>query len=244
MIIQKFYKFYGKRLFDFSLALLILIPLCLIIIPFTIVVFISDFASPFYLAKRVGKNGKNFFLIKIRSMIKNADKSNIISTKKDDKRITKIGSLIRKLKIDEIPQVFNIINGQMSFVGPRPNTYKYGVELYTRKEMRQLLMRPGVTDIASIVFSDEGNILNNKENPDTSYNELIRPWKSKLGILYVEKFSFTLDLSLIFITFINIFNRQLALKLLNKILLNLTNDGELISICRRNQPLTKENPPA
>ena len=132
----------------------------------------------------------------------------------------------------------------MSFVGPRPNTYKYGVELYTRKEMRQLLMRPGVTDIASIVFSDEGNILNNKENPDTSYNELIRPWKSKLGILYVEKFSFTLDLSLIFITFINIFNRQLALKLLNKILLNLTNDGELISICRRNKPLTKENPPA
>ena len=151
--------------------------------------------------------------------------------------------MIRKLKIDEIPQVLNIILGQMSFVGPRPNTYKHGVELYSDKEMQQLLISPGITDIASIVFSDEGSILMNKKNPDKSYNELIRPWKSKLGILYLEKYSFKLDISLIFITFINIFNRKLALRLLNKILSNLTNDKELISICKRNKPLTKANPP-
>ena len=243
MNFKKFYRLYGKRLFDNFLALFISIPLLLLSFPFIIAVFFEDFSSPFYFAKRVGKNGRKFFLIKIRSMIKNADQSNIISTKKDDKRITNIGVLIRKLKIDEIPQVLNIIFGQMSFVGPRPNTYKHGVELYTKEEMRQLLISPGVTDIASIVFSDESTILINKKYPDKSYNELIRPWKSKLGILYLEKYCFKLDLSLIFITFINIFNRQLALKLLNEILSNLTNDKELISICRRNKPLTKGNPP-
>ncbi len=241
---KQFYKLYGKRLFDLLLSLLIGIPLLLVIFPFSIIVFLGDFSSPFYLAKRVGKNGKNFFLIKIRSMIKNADKSNVISTKKDDIRITKIGSLIRKLKIDEIPQIINILFGQMSFVGPRPNTFKYGVELYTKKEMNQLLISPGVTDLASIVFSDEGSILFNQVNPDQAYNQLIRPWKSRLAILYYENFNFKLDIILIFLTFINIFNRKFALKCLNKILNELTNDKELISICKRNMPLKKGNPPS
>ncbi len=240
---KNFYKIYGKRLFDFSLTLFIFIPLLLIIFPFIIMVFLSDFSSPFYLAKRVGKKKKNFFLIKIRSMIKNADKSSVISTKKDDVRITKIGLIIRKFKLDEIPQIFNILLGQMSFVGPRPNTLRYGVELYTEKEMSQLLIRPGVTDMASIVFSDEASILYKQDNPDQVYNEKIRPWKSRLGILYYENYSFKLDIILIILTFINIFNRKFALRFLNKILIKLTDDKELISICKRNKPLPVGDPP-
>ena len=96
-----------------------------------------------------------------------------------------VGKLIRKLKLDELTQILNVINGSMSFVGPRPNT-PYDVKLYSQEEKKLLSIRPGITDISSIVFSDEGDILEKYDNPDLAYNQLIRPWKSRLGLFYIN----------------------------------------------------------
>ena len=238
------YKNFGKRIFDLIFSLSIIVPILLISLPFLLLVWIDDRHNPFYLARRVGRKLKPFPLIKIRSMVVKADKSNVISTKKNDPRITKVGLTIRKFKIDELPQIINIIFGQMSFVGPRPNTYKHGVELYTESELKQLDILPGITDFSSIIFSDEGNILSNSEDPDTDYNNLIRPWKSRLGLLYKDNCSLILDLKLIMLTAINIFNRKYALKEINKLLIKLTVDKELISVCLRNRKLYKKDPPS
>ena len=129
-------------------------------------------------------------------MIVNADSSGVDSTSTDDNRITKVGSLIRQFKIDEIPQLINVLLGQMSFVGPRPNV-RSDVDLYTKKEELLLTIKPGITDFSSIIFSDEGEILSGSKDPDLKYNQIIRPWKSRLGILYIQNASFLLDFKLL-----------------------------------------------
>ena len=140
-----------KRFFDifFSIFGILIISPFLFIILF--MVWKKDKSNPLYIAKRVGKNGKEFNLIKIRTMIINADKNNVDSTSVNDKRITKIGSRIRKYKIDELPQLFNIFLGHMSFVGPRPNVRRE-TNLYTDVESKLLKIKPGITDFASIIF--------------------------------------------------------------------------------------------
>ena len=120
-------------------------------------------------------------MIKLRSMIVNAEKSKVDSTSSNDPRITKIGKIIRKLKLDELSQLFNVFIGEMSLVGPRPNV-KRETDLYTKVEKNLLSVKPGITDFASIIFSDESEILKNVDDPDISYNQLIRPWKSRLGL--------------------------------------------------------------
>ena len=124
-------------------------------------------------------------MIKIRSMKVNADLSGVDSTANDDSRITLVGKIIRKFKIDELAQLINVFLGQMSFVGPRPNVERE-TSLYTTEEKKLLNLKPGITDISSIVFSDEGDILEGRDDPDITYNQLIRPGKSKLGIFYIE----------------------------------------------------------
>ncbi len=237
------YRKFGKRIFDLTLALILFIPFTIISFPFFILVWLNDKSQPLYFAKRVGKRSKQFKLIKIRSMVTNADKSEVISTKKNDMRITKIGLIIRKYKIDELPQIINILNGTMSFVGPRPNTFKKGVELYTEKEMQQLNIMPGVTDLSSIVFSDESNILSKSDDPDEDYNQLIRPWKSRLGLIYLNNYSFLLDLIIILLTFLNLFNRKLVLNIIPRIVSIYSHDKDLISICSRRVELFKKKPP-
>ena len=237
------YKKFGKRIFDLTLASILFIPFTIISVPFLILVWVNDKSQPLYLAKRIGKRSKEFNLFKIRSMVSNADKSEVISTKKNDIRITKIGLIIRKYKIDELPQLINIFNGTMSFVGPRPNTFKKGVELYTEKEMQQLNIIPGVTDLSSIVFSDESNILSKSDDPDEDYNQLIRPWKSRLGLIYVNNYSFLLDLTIIILTFFNLFNRKLVLNIIPRIVSIYSHEKDLISICGREVELFKKRPP-
>ena len=175
-----------KRLFDFILSLIGIIVLMPIIIIFSLLIWLQDFKSPFYVAHRVGKFGKLFKMIKFRSMIFNASSSGVDSTADDDKRITNIGKVVRKFKIDEIPQLFNVFMGQMSFVGPRPNVLNE-TNLYSEVENKILTVRPGITDFSSIVFSDEGDILKGSKNPDLRYNQIIRPWKSRLGLFYIKK---------------------------------------------------------
>ena len=124
-------------------------------------------------------------------MIVKADQTGVDSTAGDDKRITPIGRLVRKLKLDELSQLWNVLKGDMSLVGPRPNVPRE-VALYTSDENKLLEIRPGITDLSSIIFADEGDILHGAEDPDLRYHQIIRPWKSRLGLLYVKKTGFIL----------------------------------------------------
>ena len=168
-----------------------------ILIPVIILIWIQDFKNPFYIAPRVGLNGKLFKMIKLRSMIINADSSGVDSTSNNDTRITIVGKFIRKFKLDELSQIYNVLIGDMSFVGPRPNV-KNETDLYTNEEKVLITVKPGITDFSSIVFSDEGEILSNSVDPNIDYNQLIRPGKSMLGIFYVNNNNLILDIKLIF----------------------------------------------
>tara|TARA_Y100001935_G_C17157686_1_gene433644 strand:+ start:193 stop:747 length:555 start_codon:yes stop_codon:yes gene_type:complete len=175
-------------------------------------------------------------------MVVNADSSGVDSTSANDKRITSTGKIIRKYKIDEIPQLLHVISGKMSFVGPRPNVSS-DVDLYTAEETKLLSVRPGITDISSIVFSDEGDILSGSEDPDLKYNQVIRPWKSRLGLLYIENNGLIQDILLIIITILSIFNKSFALKLINKFLLFLNAEEALVEVCKRESVLIPHPPP-
>lgn len=202
----------------------------------------QDHHSPFYIAPRVGKNGRIFNMVKLRSMIVAADKTGVDSTSSNDSRITPIGHFVRKYKLDEFTQLWNVLKGDMSLVGPRPNV-KRETDMYTEEEQKLLSVRPGITDFASIVFSDENEILKDCEDPDIGYNQLIRPWKSRLGILYVENRSLFLDLKLIFLTGVAIMSREKALKGLNKLLCSIAAPNEVVEVSKRTCRLDPCPPP-
>ena len=231
-----------KRIADIILSFVLL----LIFIPFifflSVLIFLQDFHSPFYISYRIGRNKKKFKFYKFRSMVNNADKSGVNSTSDNDKRITKLGNFLRKYKIDEIMQIINVIKNDMSFVGPRPNV-ESDVNLYSEEEEKLLAVKPGITDFSSIVFSDEGEILSRSINPDYDYNRLIRPWKSKLGLLYIKKNNFFLDIILLFLTFFNLINRNKTLKIISLILKKLNADKELFEIVLRKDTLKPSNAP-
>tara|TARA_Y100000816_G_scaffold289537_1_gene276177 strand:- start:675 stop:1412 length:738 start_codon:yes stop_codon:yes gene_type:complete len=231
-----------KRLFDIVLSMIVMIIAFPMIFIFAILIFLEDKNNPFYLADRVGKNFKIFKMIKLRSMSVNDNNANFGSTKSDDIRITKMGSFVRKFKLDEIVQVINVFYGQMSFVGPRPNIIK-DVNLYTEEEKKLLLVKPGITDFSSIIFSDEANILEGSNQPDIKYNQVIRPWKSRLGLIYVKNKNFSLDIKLIFLTIIAIINKKIALKLVIHELKKLKVDNKLIRVCKREKKLESFPPP-
>lgn len=231
-----------KRIFDIALSAMGLVVSSPILIPAMIAVWLQDFHSPFYIAPRVGKGGRLFRMVKLRSMIVNADKTGVDSTGANDRRITAVGRFIRKYKLDELTQLWNVLVGDMSLVGPRPNV-KRETDLYTDVEKSLLSVRPGITDFASIVFSDEGEILADKPDPDLAYNQLIRPWKSRLGLFYVERANMLLDLRLIVLTAIAIVDRQRALSSVARLLNTLGAPEELIEISKRKQALVPQPPP-
>jgi lipopolysaccharide/colanic/teichoic acid biosynthesis glycosyltransferase len=231
-----------KRLFDIFFSFFGLIVLSPILLPVIIIVYLQDFYSPFYISPRVGKNGSIFKMIKLRSMIKNADKSGVDSTSANDNRITPIGHFIRRFKLDEITQLINVFIGTMSFVGPRPNI-KRETDLYTYLEKNLLKVKPGITDIASIVFSDEGDILKNSKDPDIDYNQLIRPGKSELGLFYVKNSNILLDINLIFITIFGLFSRNYSLKKLKRLLRKYNASEKIIEIASRSKKLMPSPPP-
>ncbi len=232
-----------KRIFDFTVSFIGLVMTMPLTIPVLILIWIQDFKNPFYIAPRVGRKFKTFRMIKFRSMIVNADKTGVQSTSAADARITPIGNFVRKYKMDELSQFLNVFIGDMSFVGPRPQVRETGTDLYTDEEKRMLDVKPGITDFASIVFSDEGNILKDSKNPNLDYNRLIRPWKSRLALLYVDKRSFFLDVKLMILTAVAIISKQKALGYINGILINLKADPLLIEVCKREKPLIPYAPP-
>ena len=231
-----------KRLFDIVVslfALLFFAPLLLIV---TFLIWLQDFKSPFFISSRVGKNESEFKIIKLRSMVVDADKNGIDSTSADDNRITRVGHFIRSYKLDELSQLWNVLKSDMSLVGPRPNV-KRETDIYTAKEKELLTVKPGITDFASIVFADEGEILAGAGDPNILYNQLIRPGKSELGLFYISNQSFFLDLLILISTAISIFSRELSLRIVSFTLDKLGAKNDLIELSSRKMPLKPTPPP-
>jgi lipopolysaccharide/colanic/teichoic acid biosynthesis glycosyltransferase len=232
-----------KRLFDILVSALGLIAASPVLFPVMFLVWCKDRHSPFYIAPRVGRNALPFMMVKMRSMVIGADRNGASSTSNDDKRITPVGQFIRRYKIDELTQLWNVLKGDMSFVGPRPQVQS-GVDLYTSRERVLLDVRPGITDFASIVFSDEGAILAGHLDPDVAYDQLIRPGKSQLGLFYVEHRSLIVDIRLMWLTLIMIASRNRALHGVQVLLESLGAPADLVSLASRKCPLIPMKPPA
>ncbi|MFM6853254.1 MAG: sugar transferase [Sphingopyxis sp.] len=226
----------GRRLLDIIAAagglLLLSVPLGIILF----LVWRQDRHSPFYIADRAGVGGAPFRMVKIRSMVINADKSGVESTSASDNRITPLGHFIRRWKVDELSQLWNVLLGDMSLVGPRPNTMGE-VATYSPTEMGLLAVRPGITDYSSIVFSDEGDILKNSTDPDADYTRLIRPWKGELGLLYTRNPTLLVNLRLIALTVLAILDKGKALAALQPLLAQAGASPTLLHLARREQPL-------
>lgn len=231
-----------KRIFDVVMSLIGLVISAPVLAIFMALLWLQDRHSPLYIADRTGRNGRPFRMVKLRSMIKDAHKSGVDSTSADDKRITKIGLLIRRYKLDELTQLWNVLLGDMSLVGPRPNV-KRETDLYTAEEKLLLSVRPGITDFASIIFSDEGEILEGSDDPDIAYNQLIRPGKSALGIFYVKNRNLIIDVYLIIATILAILSRSNALAFVSSILKRCQANEDLITLALRKAPLIPMPPP-
>lgn len=185
-----------KRSFDIIISvigLLFLVPIFLII---AIVIKIDSKGPVFFKQIRVGKNGREFKIFKFRTMKENAEKKGMQITINGDSRITKSGYFLRKYKIDELPQLINVLIGDMSFVGPRPEVPKY-VAMYDENQRSILKIRPGITDIASIKYRDENSILAKSEDPEQTYIQDIMPRKIELNIKYIKNMSVLYDIGLI-----------------------------------------------
>lgn len=231
-----------KRFTDIAAALVGLIVAAPVLLMAMFLVWLQDGHSPLYHAPRVGRNGVPFRMVKIRSMVMHADRTGVDSTAANDQRITSVGRFIRRYKLDEFSQLWNVLRGDMSLVGPRPQVQS-GVDRYTEGERRLLSVQPGITDFASIVFADEGEILEGRPDPDLAYDQLIRPWKSRLGLFYIDHQSVRLDLRLVALTATTLVSRRAALQGITELLSRLRADPTLISVASRTATLTPTAPP-
>ena len=197
-----------KRIFDIIFSILILLILFIPIIIISIAIKLDSNGSVFYRQVRVTQYGKRFRIFKFRTMVTNADKIGTLVTVKSDVRITKVGKFLRKYRLDEFPQIFNILIGDMSFVGTRPEVTKY-VEKYSDYMYATLLLPAGLTSYSSINYKDEDEIisehLKDNENIDDIYVNYILPDKMKYNIEYIERFSFLYDIKIMFKTFFSVF---------------------------------------
>jgi len=185
-----------KRFFDvlFSgVLIIVLLPLGMVV---SIWIMLDDFGSPFFVQQRVGLNGRNFGLLKFRSMRKNAESKGQLTVGMKDNRITRSGYFIRRYKIDELPQLVNVFLGEMSVVGPRPEVPKY-VLLYNEEQQNVLSIKPGITDFASIEYVRENELLSQSPHPEKTYIEEIMPAKLALNLKYVREQSFLTDMKII-----------------------------------------------
>lgn len=236
-------SYFLKRPFDIIFSATVLVVFSPLLIGSLIAVWLQDRKNPFFMATRVARNGGDFTMMKVRSMVVDAQSSGVNSTGAGDMRITKVGHFIRRYKVDELSQFINVLIGDMSVVGPRPNTRAWGVDLYTTVEQDLLSVRPGITDLSSIIFSDEGDILKDEPHPDEAYNALIRPWKSRLGLLYIAHQSLSLDFRIILLTALAVINKDKARKGVVRIVAQLGAEQALVDVCKRNTPLVPVSPP-
>lgn len=197
-----------KRLFDLIFSVFGLLVFSPVLLSIAFLIKKEDGGPVFYRGVRIGRYGRPFRIFKFRTMVVNAEQIGGTSTPENDLRITRIGKLLRKYKLDELSQLINVLKGEMSFVGPRPQV-PWAVQLYNEEE-RSLLLRikPGITDYASIKFHNEGEILRGSTEPDKDYMEKIHPEKMNLSIEYAKKISLRTDLGILFMTFLSIVKKR------------------------------------
>ena len=196
-----------KRLFDIIFSIIILIVLFPLFLIISLWIIIDDGFPVFYLQERIGKDFKPFKLIKFRTMYKDADKKGLLTVSSKDNRITPSGYYLRKFKLDELPQFINVLKGEMSIVGPRPEVKKY-VELYSDDQKKVLSVKPGITDEASLKYIDESDILARSENPEWTYINEVMPEKLKINLQYIKNQNLLYDLKIIFWTAKKMFFRD------------------------------------
>jgi lipopolysaccharide/colanic/teichoic acid biosynthesis glycosyltransferase len=231
-----------KRIVDVVVSFTALVVLSPVLIGIACAVWLWDFHSPWFRGVRVSRGGGEFRMVKFRSMRPDAWKSGVNSTAAGDSRITPIGKFLRATKLDELPQLWNVLIGDMSLVGPRPQV-QHDAALYTEEEQRMLDVRPGITDLASIVFADEGAILAGSDDPDLRYNRIIRPWKSRLALLYVQHAGVFADMQIVLLTAIALVSRPAALKGVSRMLRCWKADENVARIALRTDPLPAYPPP-
>ena len=231
-----------KRIIDIVASLAGLLVTASVILPAMFLIWLHDFRSPLYLAPRVGRDGRMFRMVKLRSMVVDADRAGVDSTTARDPRITAVGRVVRRFKLDELCQLWNVLMGDMSLVGPRPNVDRE-TDRYTSVERRLLSVQPGITDISSIVFSDLSEILKDSTDPNLDYNRLVRPWKSWFGLLYIDHRSTPIDLALIALTGVAIVSRRTALTLIARLLRAIGAPEQLCRVARRSEMLRPTPPP-
>jgi lipopolysaccharide/colanic/teichoic acid biosynthesis glycosyltransferase len=195
-----------KRTFDILVAAVALLLISPLLAYLALRIKLDSRGPLLYRGERVGLRGQKFRICKFRTMIVDADRVGGSSTAADDPRITRIGAALRRYKLDELPQLINVLAGDMSLVGPRPQV-AWAVALYNEQEQKLLNVRPGVTDYASIRFRNEAEILRGSANPDKTYLELIAPEKIRLGLEYVDHHSLWTDLRILTTTFFCIFTQ-------------------------------------
>lgn len=191
------------RFFDVTFSLLGLVLLSPLFLVLYLIIILESRGGGFYVQQRVGKGGRQFGLCKFRSMRVGSDKRGLITIGEHDSRVTRAGVFIRKYKLDELPQLWNVLKGDMSLVGPRPEVEKY-TRLYTPEQQRVLSVRPGITDWASIEYMDENRILGAAKDPDQAYVEEIMPAKIALNMRYIEHQTVGEYFRIIFSTVFNI----------------------------------------
>lgn len=192
-----------KRLFDIfvsAVCLLLSAPLLLVL---SVAIAVDSRGGVFYVQKRVGKGNKDFNMLKFRSMRVNAHKEGLLTVGARDKRITKTGYYLRKYKLDELPQLFNVFIGDMSLVGPRPEVRKY-VDMYDAHQKKVLDVKPGITDPASLAYINESELLAQSQNPEDFYVNEVMPAKLELNLQYINNKSFKTDIIIIFKTILKI----------------------------------------
>lgn len=188
-----------KRLFDIVCSFFGLLMLSPLFVFLSLWVGLGSKGGVFYKQKRVGRFNKDFTLYKFRSMRVGADKKGLLTIGGKDSRVTKAGFFIRKYKLDELPQLLNVLKGDMSFVGPRPEVRKY-VDMYTERQLKVLDVRPGITDLASIKYRNENDLLATADNPEQYYIDFVMQDKLALNLQYIETRTFLGDIKLIFRT--------------------------------------------
>jgi lipopolysaccharide/colanic/teichoic acid biosynthesis glycosyltransferase len=196
----------AKRFFDILLSLTGLLVLSPVLLIVAILIKLGTPGPVFYRGERVGLNGRLFRMYKFRTMVANAEQLGGSSTPDDDQRITKVGAILRAYKLDELPQLINVLKGEMSFVGPRPQV-KWAVDLYTPEERRVLTVSPGITDYATLEFPNEGEILRGSPDPDRDYMDKIHPSKMRLSLEYIDNRSLWNDLNIIVRTLAIVFQK-------------------------------------
>jgi lipopolysaccharide/colanic/teichoic acid biosynthesis glycosyltransferase len=190
-----------KRIFDILFSLIVILIFFPFGILFSFIIVLESRGGVFYFQKRVGINGKDFYLYKFRTMRPNSDLKGTLTIGMRDPRITKVGYFLRKFKIDEFPQFINVLLGDMSIVGPRPEVREY-VDLYSDDQRLILNVRPGITDFASLAYFDENRLLGESENPKETYIQEIMPAKINLNLKYIQNPTLMTDLKIIWRTFI------------------------------------------